>query len=254
MSKHDVLSREDIERIILSPVLLQQLEDFCNDNNLERANIKVLDYGSGRGASVACLRNLGYDAYGVEIDKIPYDNGQEYFQNAGYEHSELFHMISENCDTGFEDGFFDVVFSEQVFEHVLPISEVIKEICRITKDKGLHVHAFPAKYSLNEPHLHMPFVHWLPKNVLRRILMYVWIQLGKDPLWPEAEGLNNWQKAGAYFKYSSDKTYYRNISVYRKLYTDNSFRVYAKLNRIKNRSSLWGLLPQSVALKAVRQD
>ena len=39
------------------------------------------------------------------------------------------------------------------------------------------LHVFPSQYHVVEQHLRMPFVHWLPKNILRKaaIVFYVFL-------------------------------------------------------------------------------
>jgi hypothetical protein len=46
------------------------------------------------------------------------------------------------------------------------------ELGRIIAAGGGGMHVFPAKWSIVEPHLHVPIVHWLPKNRLR--YWYLW--------------------------------------------------------------------------------
>ncbi|HFD32219.1 MAG TPA: methyltransferase domain-containing protein, partial [Gammaproteobacteria bacterium] len=57
----------------------------------------------------------------------------------------------------FADNTFDLIISNQVFEHVQNYSETIKELHRILKPEGSAIHIFPSRYSPIEPHVYVPF-------------------------------------------------------------------------------------------------
>ena len=65
----------------------------------------------------------------------------------------------------FADRFFDVVVSNHVLEHVGGRSQQVahlREIARVLKDDGVAYLATPNRWTLVEPHYHLPLLSWLP--------------------------------------------------------------------------------------------
>lgn len=122
--------------------------------------LRVLDVGCGRGGNVAWLCDAGYDAYGVDVDPEYIRNGRGYFQDRGL--GERVRTLGPDGRYPFEDGWFDVVLSDQVLEHVADLPALAGEVFRVLRPGGVGLHIFPAKWRPIEPHLFAPFVHWLP--------------------------------------------------------------------------------------------
>ncbi len=217
MSKNNKLVENDVSGYKINPSVLELIETYCNENNIAKQEIRILDYGSGRGRSVAVLRNMGFLAFGVEVDLVPFNNGLDYFEQNGYKPNDFLSLIGNNCKTTFGDNFFDIVFSEQVLEHVEEVDIMIEEISRITKDGGVHIHTFPAKYHLVEQHLFMPIIHWLPKNRIRKWAIFLFTKLGKEPYWDTLSGRSTNEKTEVYYSYSTKKTFYRSAKRIKRL-------------------------------------
>lgn len=163
-SKHDILTEEELSEFSLSKSLEHLLADFaCSfEPPFKPEQINVLDWGCGRGRSVAKLREKGYNAYGIDIDEKVLKNGYPLFAKRGLKPENIiFH--NDQIDK-FEDNFFHIIFSEQVLEHVKDINSMTHELARLTAPGGIGIHQFPGKYNVNEGHLFMPIVHWLPKK------------------------------------------------------------------------------------------
>lgn len=177
--------------------------------NTKRKDIKILDYGCGRGRSVAKLRDKGFDAYGVDIDHKVLSNGFQLFSNRNLIPQEILKPVEEIND--FEDSSFHLIFSEQVFEHVSDLPKVIMELSRLTKIGGFGFHKFPGAFNFNEAHLNMPLVHWLPKNFLRKILIVTFLINKKGPLntWPEVKNTSLLEVAEVYYRNMLNYTSYR---------------------------------------------
>jgi SAM-dependent methyltransferase len=171
--------------------------------------LRVLDWGCGRGRLVADLLGRNVDAYGVDIDAGALDNGRPYFAALGEDADRRLCRLDGGLRTGFPDAFFDVVVSDNVLEHVADLDGVLAEIARITRRGGHGFHIFPARFLPVEGHLHMPLVHWIPKSPLRHAAIRCWVAIGVEPHWPEADSMSPAEKAGLYFRYSRDKTFYR---------------------------------------------
>ncbi|MGB1562351.1 MAG: methyltransferase domain-containing protein [Sinimarinibacterium flocculans] len=58
----------------------------------------------------------------------------------------------------------DVVICNQVYEHVAHPAELIRNIHRVLKPSGICYFAGPNLLWPVEPHVHWPFVHWLPRR------------------------------------------------------------------------------------------
>ena len=134
----------------------------------------ILDYGCGAGETVnaGLARGLpiwGYDTY-----------------SAG--HSRRRNMLDEGLLTSarvrysmdgripFDDAFFSIVISNQVFEHVHDIDRALSEISRVLKPGGLIAALFPTREVLREGHIGIPMSHWWPAGSRSRFL---WVRTGR---------------------------------------------------------------------------
>ena len=117
-------------------------------------NTRVLDLGCGEGKLVAALRNLGVDAYGCDL------------RVRGEKNSDVRRWISAGIIRGitphpyrlpFRDGEFDIVVSDQVFEHVEDWHRTVAEIARVTVPGGCTLHFIPMPFRFVEPHTFVPF-------------------------------------------------------------------------------------------------
>ena len=91
----------------------------------------LLDLGCAYGYSVTRLRQLGIDAYGVDISKLALDRRPRQETRPYFQHAPLWKM-------GFADKAFDFGFSSGVLEHIPGdmLAETIKEITRVC-NRGL---------------------------------------------------------------------------------------------------------------------
>ena len=123
---------------------------------------RVLDFGCGRGEVVNYGRSQGYEFFGADRQ---HTNRPEHFQST---------------DAGklqFDDDFFDVVISNQVFEHVSDPQKWLSEISRVLKPGGVFLALFPDKSAWFEGHVGIYFVHWMPAPIAR-IYMNACYRLG----------------------------------------------------------------------------
>ena len=137
---------------------------------------KLLDFGCGKGAFVEAALAKGYDCYGAE--KYAHGSGigiKEYGQSK----DNLLGRISEIRDDGvlpFEDETFDMVVSNQVFEHIPDLESAIEEISRVLKPGGRLLSIFPCKDAYREGHCEVLFAHRF-KSGSR--FQYAWLYLNK---------------------------------------------------------------------------
>ena len=100
------------------------------------------------------LRKAGYDAYGVDI-RWP---GADFYGDIESSHlgPGVLRYYEEGGRIPFDDETFDVIISDQVFEHVVPMAETVVEIERIGKPDGVMYHHFPSRTVLREGHIGIP--------------------------------------------------------------------------------------------------
>src|SRR3954449_383038 len=122
---------------------------------------RVLDFGCGAGRLVGMLQEAGFEAYGCDI-RWPGAN-YEWDGHAG----DRLRYFESGGRLPFADDTFDVVVSDQVFEHVKPLEASIAEIERVTKPGGVMYHHFPSGEVWREGHIGIPFAHRLPDGRLR---------------------------------------------------------------------------------------
>lgn len=153
----------------------------------------LLDFGCG-GAEIAALAlNRGYDSYGVDT-YLGVGNSPENLAVATKKIGSRVFTISPDEPMPFEDGFFDIVTSNQVFEHVSEIAPVANEIARVMRSGGILLALMPTLDVLWENHLKMPLVHLAPAGSKRqRVLMkgFRYAGLGTYKHIPDDEWINN---------------------------------------------------------------
>jgi len=227
-TKHDILTEEELKNFSFSKRVGNAIQQFSEGFTppLPPDKTNILDWGCGRGRSVARLLENKYNAFGVEIDENVIKKGIPLFESRGLApHKILFQNSQLNQ---FRDNFFHIIFSEQVLEHVKEIESTIKELFRLTAPGGIGVHEFPGKFRVKESHVMMPLVHWLPKNRLRKMAVALFLKMGKGPQkpWSEAGGQNSGAAAvDTYTSYLNEKTFYREIRCLCRLFSDNGFDV-----------------------------
>jgi SAM-dependent methyltransferase len=130
--------------------------------------VRLLDFGCGGGETVRVFRELGCEAYGVDVK--PYWDG-----NSGVQR-EWFRVLSGlPLGCAFEAESFDVVISQSVMEHVLDHWSAFREIYRLTKIGGHSLHLFPGPWSMPvEPHMFVP----LASVYQERWWFSLWARLG----------------------------------------------------------------------------
>ena len=134
----------------------------------------VLDLGCGNSAIIEEYRALGYEAFGCDFAFIEGLDVEILHTN------EVIRPIErEPYRLPFTDDSFDVVISDQVFEHVKNYDETLSEIRRVLKPGGISLHFFPSRYTPIEPHVCVP----LATIIQKRWWLTLWALLGvRTPL------------------------------------------------------------------------
>lgn len=134
------------------------------------AGLRVLDFGCGSGEVVALLRGRGVEASGADV----------FYGGADWEDERLQRLLREGAirhidEDGrlpFEDRSFDLVISDQVFEHIEQLERAVAEIDRVLAPGGVSYHHFPTRDGLREGHIGIPLAHRLPPGRLRFAYTY----------------------------------------------------------------------------------
>lgn len=92
--------------------------------------LKLLDLGCGNGNTCARFKRYSnlIEWYGLDIESSPEVDKRDY-STANISSYDGIHIP-------FDDNFFDIIYSNQVLEHVLFPFELIKEINRVLKNEG----------------------------------------------------------------------------------------------------------------------
>lgn len=136
---------------------------------------RVLDYGCGRGQTVALGLARGADIWGADTFAGYYEDWAGHVEPA----AQARICGIKNGRAEFPDRHFDLVMSNQVLEHVTDPDAVIADICRLLKPGGLFVAAFPVLETWYEGHIGLYFAHrFAAKSPLRRAYFDLCHRLG----------------------------------------------------------------------------
>jgi SAM-dependent methyltransferase len=135
--------------------------DFAAEHCAGMTDPLLLDYGCGAAQTVIAGRARGLNIHGVEI----FHKGDAVRSKVA-EAGLLGTVVREikNGVIDFPDGYFDFIFSNQVFEHVRDIDQVLHEIDRVLKPGGTTLHLFPSRDVWREGHTGIPFLHWFARD------------------------------------------------------------------------------------------
>jgi SAM-dependent methyltransferase len=80
----------------------------------------------------------------------------------------------------FPDGAFDLVVSNQVFEHIEHLGPSLAELARVLRPDGTLVCLFPTREVLREAHCGVPFLHWMERDARRVAWAERWYWAGNS--------------------------------------------------------------------------
>lgn len=122
-------------------------------------DIRGLDVGCGPGTITAYLAKRAGSFVGVDIDAEAVALARRRFR-----YSNIEFIRNDSPRLPFEDGAFDVIIVNHVYEHVRDPAALFAEVRRLLKPGGLAYVAAGGRYQLLEPHYHLPFLSWLPRR------------------------------------------------------------------------------------------
>jgi SAM-dependent methyltransferase len=174
--------------------------------------IAVLDMGCGAGETLEQLAGYGYELYGYDLlgRESRYEDARRRRLSSVFGDTlhDRIRVTDSERDIPFDDGMFDVVIANQVFEHVRFLDAMLGEVARVLKPGGSLFAAFPLATVPMEAHLLVPFAHWLPPGGVRLAYLDWCSRLGV--LRPTG-GMPTTarQNALAWDRYLRENTYYR---------------------------------------------
>lgn len=193
--------------------------------NVAPEKFRVLDFGCGIGLSVLSLRQAGFDVYGVDIDPDEVKVGQKLLTDYGYDGENLIRLNNSDGTIPFDNHLFHFVFSQEVIEHVSNLPLFSRELKRVLVPECISFHVYRPQFNIVEPHIHMPFVHWIPKSVWRKyaITFFIHLGVGKEP--PEVPPPGKDVLIERYYRESMDDTFYRPYRSIGRAFVDNGFYI-----------------------------
>lgn len=143
---------------------------------------RLLDFGCGSGQVVVKALAAGYDAQGTDLFESGW-NTQRAAASAAL--GERLRVMPGPDRLPFADASFDVVISNQVFEHIRDKPRVVTELGRILRPGGRLIAIFPTREVMIEPHLKAPFVHRFANGgTAQKLILNLTHRLGLAPPTP----------------------------------------------------------------------
>lgn len=221
-TRYNELTVDEVLTYRMDERLLQHIEAARALFGIDKSSMRILDFGCGRGQSLARLRLLGYAAFGLEVDVRWVELVSPAYAKLGL-NAELIidTLMDKGSRSGYPDNYFHFVYSRSVFEHVVDVDQAVCEISRLSKPEASGYHQFVARWSPLEQHLRMPFPHWFKSNRIRWIVIYMSLIFGFDPKWKNTHQKTDREKAKIYFEFLKNEVFYRTYTYYL-----NKFRHY----------------------------
>lgn len=153
----------DQDRDRKAAAILRTLRKVCGGDVVRG---RWLDVGCGSGGIARALAD--------HVDEVDGIDPERWGRWADYQNdrANLRFSVGE-CDGSaipLSHRAYDVVVCNQVYEHVRDPSRLIANIHGVLADTGVCYFAGPNLLWPIEPHVHWPFVHWLPRSFALRLM------------------------------------------------------------------------------------
>ena len=140
---------------------------------------RILDFGCGNGAQTAFFADQNCDIYAVDIHQSDLDIFSEYLSS--HDINNIHPVYYPGRHLPFEDGYFDMVISYEVLEHVQDEGLAMAEINRVLKTGGEVIISVPNKAWIFETHgANLPFLSW------NRVPFFSWLPRVLHSRWAKA--------------------------------------------------------------------
>ncbi len=132
-----------------------------------RAHPRVLDIGAGMGGFLVAARRNGIAAVGIEPHadycRITRLRAARYHQPPG-----LLRAVGERLP--FRDKTFDVIWAQDILEHVADPARILAEIRRVLKPDGVAYVTAINRFAWRDPHYHLYGLNWLPRPIAEGVI------------------------------------------------------------------------------------
>lgn len=165
------------------------------------AGTKILDLGCGAGRLVRAGREEGLQFFGAGTQlEDAFAAADREFVTTGV----VREIPWDPYRIPFDDCFFDVVYSDQVFEHVMDYPTTLREMHRVLKPGGCFLHLFPPRSMPIEPHV------WVPLGTVLRTRWWLrlWASLGIRNEFQRRRRLSAAETSENNFRYLTTRTNY----------------------------------------------
>jgi 2-polyprenyl-3-methyl-5-hydroxy-6-metoxy-1,4-benzoquinol methylase len=133
---------------------------IINYEFVETRQLSVLEIGCFTGSFSTIASNNFKSWTGIDIDISAIEMAK--IRNVG--NKANFEVMNAE-KLSFNDGTFDLVLCNHIYEHVPNPSEMMNEIYRVLNDRGACYFAAGNKFKVMEPHHRLPFLSWLPQRL-----------------------------------------------------------------------------------------
>jgi SAM-dependent methyltransferase len=161
---------------------------FGQDRRLEMVrafvdleDARILDVGCGIGTYVRRFRRFSEDVHGIEVEPERVAEASQELPNI---------VLAKGEDLPYPDDHFDLVFSNEVIEHVDDDRVTAREMVRVTKPGGAIVLFAPNRLYPFETHGayirgryvfgNVPLVNWFPDPIRDRLAPHVRAYTGRQ--------------------------------------------------------------------------
>jgi SAM-dependent methyltransferase len=181
--------------------IARKLQSFAKGKSLS-----VLDLGCGDGTVLEYLLDYGYDLYGYDFPECSAALKKRLGTYFGASYDKHLRITEDKRSIPFDDGSFDVIYANQVFEHIRFLGSILQECTRVLKPNGVLLATFPLATCPIETHIGIPFAHWIPPGNVRIQYLRFFYTLG---LRPKSRGNSSLETAIHQDLYLKEKTFYR---------------------------------------------
>lgn len=170
----EILDRK-IKQRIFEETLFDDLIGKLNKIFPDISGYRILEIGSGTGGLGVALSLSGTKIFGIEPSTFGVTASVERAKR--YPGTSAYFCVGKAEYLPFRSGFFDLVISIAVLEHVGDIRETIREMYRVLKPNGKIYHEIPNYLFPMEPHYKILWIPFIPKSLGR---IYAKLR-GKNP-------------------------------------------------------------------------